>query len=72
MTKDDQAVYRQGAKIATSRSTEYLAQRLAQQESERTLERRESARASDYYALAMANKRKPWARRWLKANGVWA
>jgi hypothetical protein len=26
---------------------------------------------SQLYAFAMAHKRKPWARRWLKANGYW-
>jgi hypothetical protein len=24
------------------------------------------------YELAMTNRHKPWARRWLKANGRWA
>ena len=28
---------------------------------------------ADIFALAMANReRKPWARRWLKANGYWS
>jgi hypothetical protein len=35
------------------------------------LEESEWSRKQEAYRLALANRNKPWARRWLRANGKW-
>lgn len=58
-------MFSQGAKVKKTVSTiEVAAQTSAQ--------RRNADRHPDAYQLAKENKRKSWAKRWLKANNHWA
>jgi hypothetical protein len=59
--KDNVTADRRGVVIRVPRQWE------APKPTETPVERRQS----DAYIMAMANKHKPWARRWLRSHGHW-